>query len=108
MTDSTAYSQFVPTNERPVLTALLKALLDAGKTITINDGEDDLITSDKLTELRPELGGTGEDYIIFAGGMFYIIYDNGSEDDPMIVISDYSDNEFCNEIWNSLNAKYGE
>ena len=107
MTDSTAYSQYVPEHERPVITALLKALLDAGKTVTINDGEEDIVTSDKLTELRPELGGTGEDYITGEGFTFYLIYNNGSEGDPMIVICDYSANEFCDNIWNELNKKYG-
>lgn len=106
MTDSTAYSEYLPKHERPVVTALLTAILAAGKSITINDGEDDLVTSDKLTELRPELAGTGEDYITFDGGAFWLIYNNGSEDDAMIVICDYSDNEFCNTIWNDLNAKY--
>ena len=108
MTDSTGYSKYLPTNERPVVTALLTAILAAGKTITINDGEEDVVTSDKLTELRPELASTGEDYIYFDGGTFWLIYNNGSEEDPMIVIADYSANDFCDEIYNTLNAKYGE
>jgi hypothetical protein len=107
MTNSTTYSEYLPKHERPVVTALLTAILAAGKTITINDGEENLITSEKLTELRPELAGSGEDYIEFDGGMFYLIYNNGSEGDPMVVITDYSDNEFCDKIWNDLNAKYG-
>jgi hypothetical protein len=108
MTDSTGYSEYLPTNERPVVTALLTAILAAGKTITINDGEEDVVSSDKLTELRPELASTGEDYIYFDGGTFWLIYNNGSEQDPMIVIADYSANAFCEEIWNTLNDKYGE
>ena len=106
-TTSTAYSEHLQTNERPVVTALLKALIAAGKTITINDGEEDLVTSNKITELRPELAGTGEDYISFDGGFFFLIYDNGSENDPMIVISNYSANDFCDKIWKKLNDKYG-
>lgn len=106
-TESTEYSKYLPENERPVVTALLTALIDSGQTITINDGEEDLITSDKLTELRPELAGTGEDYITFDGGFFWLIYNNGSEQDPMIVIADYSANDFCDDIWDSLNDKYG-
>jgi hypothetical protein len=31
-------------------------------------------------------------------GWFSLIYDNGPEHDPMVVISDYSDNNLCNEI----------
>ncbi len=107
MTDSTAYCKYLPTNERPVVTALLTAILAAGKTITIFDGEEDIITSDKLTELRPALAGTGEDYINFDGGWFWLIYDNGSEQDPMIVIADYTVSELTEKIWNDLNEKYG-
>ena len=103
-----SYSKYVPTNEQPVITALLTALIAGGKTITINDSEDDLITSNDLTALISELGGTGSDYLTFDGGFFSLIYDNGSDDDPMIVICDYSDNEFCDNIWNTLNGKYGE
>lgn len=102
------YSEYVPANERPVITALLTALLAAGKTITINDGEDDLITSDNIEKLIPELGGTGEDVVKFDGGWYWMIYNNGSEDDPMIVITDYAGNDFCDEIWNDLRDKYGE
>ena len=104
--NNTSYSKYLPTHERPVVSALLQAILATGNQITINDGEEDLITSSKLTELRPELAGTGEDYITFKGGCFHLIYNNGSEGDPMIVISDYSYNAVCDEIWNSLDAQY--
>jgi hypothetical protein len=103
----TSYSEYLPTHERTVVTALLTALIDSGQVITINDGEEDIVTSDKLAELRPELASTGEDYIQFEGGYFYLIYNNGSEGDPMIVITDYSANDFCDDIWNSLNDRYG-
>ena len=108
MNDSTGYSEYLPANERAVVTALLTEILAAGKTITINDGYEDVVTSNKLTELRPELASTGEDYIKFDDGFFWLVYNNGSEDDPMIVIADYSANDFSEEIWNTLNAKYGE
>ena len=91
-------------HERPVVTALLTALTAAGKVVTINDGEDDVVTSDKLSVLRPELGGTGEDLLIFDGGFFHLIYNNGSINDPMIVISDYSFNDFCEDIWQRLDG----
>ena len=102
-----SYSEYVPANERPVITALLKAIINKHGAVTINDGEDDLITSTNLSMLQSELGGTGEDYISFVGGAFWLIYDNGSEQDPMIVISDYSANDACDDIWNNLNATYG-
>jgi len=102
------YSKYIPTNEQPVITALLTALLAAGKTLTINDGEDDIVTSNNLTAIISELGGTGQDYIKFGGGFFRLIYNNGSEDDPMIVITDCSGNEFCEKILDDLTNKYGE
>ena len=110
-----SYSEYLPKHERPVVTALLTAILAAGTailaagmTITINDGEEDIVTSDKLTELQAELGGTGEDYIVTENGSFYLIYNNGSDYDPMIVITDYTSTDFCDKIWNTLNDKYGE
>ena len=32
-------------------------------------------------------------------GWFSLIYNNGSEHEPMIVISDHSDNALCDEIY---------
>ena len=104
----TNYSEYLPKNERPLITALLKEIISRGVSITINNGEEYIITSDKLSELQPELAGTGEDWISFEGGCFYLIYNNGSDDDPMVAISDYSDNPLCDEIYNRLSAKYGE
>lgn len=103
----TRYSKYLSKHERPVITSLLNALIAAGKTITINDSEEDLVTSNKLSALRPELASTGEDYILFEGGFFHLIYDNGSVGDPLIVISNYSANDLCDNIWDDLSEKYG-
>ena len=103
------YSEYVPTNERPVITALIQAILDLGYSISVSDGEETVIeNSTNHAEIRSELGGTGEDLINFDSGYFYLIYNNGSEDDPMVVIADYSANDICDTIWNKLNEKLGE
>ncbi len=39
---------------------------------------------------------------------FYLIYNNGSDYDPMVVISDYSANDYAEGIWNTLNENFGE
>ncbi len=117
---STAYSQYVPKWERPVITALITALLDKGYKLAVNDGEEYVTPkSRKLTTIRPALGGTGEDTLAVWDGMtgqrvgyFWLIYNNGSEDDPMIVISDYGwatpkAEEDFEGIWQELNQRYG-
>jgi len=106
--NTTSYSEYLPKHERPIITALLTAVLARDKTITINDGEEDIITSNKLPNLRAALAGTGEDYLCFEGGYFHLVYDNGSRDNPMVVVSDYSDNPLCDDLYNDLTLKYGE
>ena len=104
-----SYSKYVPINERPVITALIKAILAQDKPITVYDTEENVIeNSTNYVSIRSTLGGCGEDFINFDGGYFYLIYNNGSEHDPMIVVADYSANEVCDKIWNELNKQYGE
>ena len=59
------YSEYIPVHERPVISTVLKALIEAGKEVTINDGYEDVVVSSKIGELRAALGGTGEDYIYY-------------------------------------------
>ena len=116
---STAYSQYVPTHERPVITALITALLDKGYKLAVNDGEEYVSKrTRKLTTIRPALGGTGEDWLMVFDpvtkervGYFYLIYNNGSEGCPMIVIADYGwsspkAEEDFESIWNTLDKRY--
>jgi hypothetical protein len=111
----TGYSDHVSADERPIISALLKAILAGGNTISIYDGEDRPIErSSSINAIRPELGACGEDWIEVhdaAGtelGYFYMIYNNGSEDDGMVVIADYSSTDFCNDIMDVLYAKYSD
>ncbi len=111
----TAYSEYVPVHERPVITALLTKLIEAGKVITVDDGEEDVVEkTNKIPEIRPELAGTGEDRIYYCDpndekydGYFYLIYNNGSEGDPMVVIADYTVNELAEKIWKEIYDNHG-
>ena len=108
-----AYSEYVPTWERPVISALLSAILDGGNTVSVYDTEDYVLKrSRSINAIRGALGGSGEDMLYIrnqAGediGCFYLIYNNGSEHDPMTVIADYVSNDFCDAIYDALFSKY--
>ena len=107
------YSDYVPKNERPVLSALITAALQGGNTISVYDSEEYVLKrSRSLGAIRAALGGAGEDQLLIRNsdgdqlGWFYLIYNNGSEGDPMIVIADYAGNDYCDQIWNGLHARY--
>lgn len=96
----------------PELMALIKELLAAECTITINDGEEDCLEqSSDLTAILEAMSSSGEDVVIPFDkdghdlGWFYLIYDNGSEGNPMILISDLVNNSFCERIYNKVNAQ---
>lgn len=97
---------------------LMLIIINKGYTVAIFDGEEHTRfangkhhTND-LNDLMKNLNATGEDSIQPVGkevhsirGMFFLLYDNG---DGMEVISDYSDNDLCNEIYTELEASYNE
>lgn len=94
---------YPPKWERPVLLALVKAILKRGHPISIwMQGEPIIEHSSDLAEIIKNLAaGDGDAIVIGEGqciGWFDLIYNNGSEHEPMIVISDYSANELCDEI----------
>lgn len=110
-----AYSKYIPENERPVITGLLKGLLAEDYAVSVHDSEEwVVIRSKSFNEIRDSLGGSGEDVLRVRDsdgeyvGMFYLIYNNGSEQDPMIVIADYSVTDTFDRIVEELTAKYGE
>ena len=109
-----SYSQYVPTHERPVISTLIKLALEGGGAISVYDGcEYVLKRSTSAQEVRSALGHAGEDWLRIrdnagaAIGWFYLIYNNGSEGDPLIVICDYSANAFCDAIYSALHDKCG-
>lgn len=94
---------YPPKWERPVLLALVKAILRRGYPISIWMEDEPIIErSTDLAEIIKNLAaGDGDAIIMDEGqgiGWFELIYNNGSEHEPMIVISDYSANDVCEEI----------
>ena len=107
LSEYTAYDHNVPVWERPYITALLTEILKDGHTVSVYDGEEYVIKrTNDLAEITRALGGTGQDTIhVFSAdndltrlGYFFLIYNNGSEDDPEIVLCDYSANEYSDQI----------
>jgi len=99
-------------DDRVAAQCLINELLAAECTITINDGEEDCLEkSSNLNAILEAMSSTGEDILTPFDkdgkdlGWFYLIYANGSEGDPMILISDLSANPFCEEIYNKVNAQ---
>lgn len=94
---------YPPKWERPVLLALVKAILRRGYPISIWMEDEPIIErSTDLAEIIKNLAaGDGDAIIMDEGqgiGWFDLIYNNGSEHEPMVVISDYSANDVCEEI----------
>ena len=100
---------YPPKWERPVLLALVKAILKRDLSVTIyceGDYDDPVIEgSTDLEEIVKNLAAGDLDKLTLTtsdgmhSGYFYLIYNNGSEHEPMVVISDYSVRPVCNEIY---------
>ena len=100
---------YPPKWERPVLLALVKAILKRDLSVTIyceGDYDDPVIEgSTDLEEIVKNLAAGDLDKLTLTtsdgmhSGYFYLIYNNGSEHEPMVVISDYSARAVCNEIY---------
>ena len=93
-------------DDRVCVNILVDELLSRGKAIRVYDGEEWVLssTTDK-TKVLESLGQTGEDIIRTDEGSFYLIYNNGSEGEPMILISDYTDSLFNREVYEALEKK---
>ncbi len=103
------YPEYCNIYDRMFCHVLIREILDAGYSVTVNDGEDDcLVESKDFAEILESMSQSGEDVIIpcdSAGegvGWFYLIYCNGSEGDPMICMSDMSANPICEAIDNKV------
>jgi len=99
-------------DDRVAVQCLIKELLAADCTVTINDGEEDCLEqSSDFTEILEAMSSSGEDVVIAFDkegndlGWFYLIYDNGSKGNPMICISDLVANQFCESIYNKVGAQ---
>ena len=96
---------YPPTWERPVLLALVKAILKRGYWITVDmEGEYMVERTTSLEDVIKNLAAGDQDVLVFGTenddqvGWLSLIYNNGSEHDPMIVISDHSASDVCDEI----------
>ena len=109
------YPTYANSDDRRCAAQLISMILasDTGITVSIDCGEEFTIkNSDNKLDILKEMGATGEDFVIVKKdgvklGWFYLIFCNGSEGDPMILISNYSSNVYCDSIWNALNEKLG-
>lgn len=96
---------YPPKWERPVLLALVKAILKRDCWITVEMEEEYMVErTTSLEDVIKNLAAGDADVLSFGTedddelGWFSLIYNNGSEHEPMIVISDYSANDVCDEI----------
>ena len=104
--------------ERPVLNALVNlALADTGNSVSVSiagEYEYEVKNSRDPQEILSNMALGDEDEFLIKDSnnsqlaWFLLIYNNGSEYDPMIVISDYSANDYAEGIWNTLNENFGE
>lgn len=104
--------------ERPVLNALVNlALADTGNSVSVSiagEYEYEVKNSRDPQEILSNMALGDEDEFLIKDSnnsqlaWFLLIYNNGSDYDPMIVISDYSANDYAEGIWNTLNENFGE
>lgn len=108
------YPEYAAPCERPVIQKLVDLCLwDSGK-VSIWDGEELAVhgCSDKLHILK-NLAQTDMDQLEAydkdgnCRGWFLLIYNNGSEQEPMVVISDFSSNEWCDNVYHKLEEAFG-
>lgn len=95
---------YPPKWERPVLLALVKAILKRGHTISVYLEDEPMIerSSDLKEVIKNLAAGDQDGLLIDDHGWFDLIYNNGSERDAMVVISDYSVNDLCEEIYSEV------
>ena len=101
--------EYCNNDDRICVQLLLNELLVNDRSISVHDGEELVLSGARdLALILEELSQTGEDIIIAhdAGGRelgnFHLIYGNGSEDDPIICISDHTANTFCELVVSTI------
>jgi hypothetical protein len=92
-------------NEKRMASALVRACLTRGYTVSLHNGEDwEISHSRNYRELMAALFSTDEETVVIREtdgrkvGWFFLVYGNSGYD----VVSDYADNEACNEIWHGV------
>lgn len=117
MSDLDMLPEYCNDDDRKAIHALVDAVLADGNNISIhNGGEPDEYeiedSTDKLAILNAMMA-SGEDTVSVLNaegvsqGYFILIGDNGSEGEPMIVISDYVANDYCDSVIKRVEAAVG-
>lgn len=83
---------------------LVTELVNRGHAISVwNGGEEaEIENSTDIEAILAELAATGEDELVADGIWFYLVF--GNESDGSELLSDCSDNEECNAIFDIVNA----
>ena len=111
---SKQYPIYANSDDRKCARALITAIIASGDKVTVLHCEGlELSRSQHILECLKAMAATGMDTIRVRDGKtdvvkgaFSLIYDNGSEGEPMILISDYSANDYCESIYNKVSAKF--
>tara|TARA_R110000868_G_scaffold102492_2_gene282171 strand:- start:1392 stop:1709 length:318 start_codon:yes stop_codon:yes gene_type:complete len=90
---------------------LVNNILSRDYTISVNDGEEWTVVDSRLeAKIMDALMTTDEDRIKFKDpldyktlGNFYLVY--GNDPSGKEVISDYTDNRMCDQIWQEVVGK---
>ena len=100
--------------DRVFVQVLLEEIFKNDVVVMIDDGEDYVFetpTEDKLKVLN-NLSSTGEDVIhVFDRSSgeklawFYLIYDNGSDHDPEVCLTDHSCSTFADEVMDAVSKR---
>ena len=96
-------------DDRVCVNILIDELLQRDKAIRVHDGEEWVLEKAirNKTKILESLSHSGYDMVEFDQGAFDLIYNNGSDDDPIILISDYTDNAISNEVYEAVKNKLG-
>ena len=102
---TTSFEQYTTAGERTIARKLVKAALDAGYSVSVNDGQEWTVKSAwRLKTVLDALATTGEDILHLrdaAGepvGRFYLIW--GNEDTGECLVYDHSANDICEALYN--------
>ncbi len=109
-----ALPEYAAPCERPVVQLLIDLLLREGGVVSVYDEEDVAIhKSNDRDEILKSMSQTGWDTVESyhhdgdLRGWFSLIYNNGSEHEPMVVISDYGVNDWTENVYRKLDETFG-
>lgn len=105
----------VPVADRIAAQALINVILSMDLArITINNGDEDMVKkSYRSGEIYSAMASGDEDFVIVHNvkgerlGCFYLVYNNGNEWDPAVLISDYTANDFCDFVYDRVAEETG-